>query len=159
MNLLTYEDVSRRLSYDPETGILRWKKIGSRGRREGRLAGCLQPNGYRVVNVLGKLYKAHRIAWLLSYGEWPSAHLDHINRNRSDNRIANLRLSPNWENARNTPKPVTNTSGFKGVTYCKRNRKFLARIAFKGGNRHLGYFKTAEEGGKAYDRETNLIAE
>jgi hypothetical protein len=80
------------LEYNPNTGVFFWKKK-LQGRRKSRIAGCANPQGYIVIGIDGKTYFAHRLAWLYFYAYLPnSKHIDHINRDRSDNRIENLRL-------------------------------------------------------------------
>lgn len=86
-----------RLSYDPETGSLRWRD----GPKAGRVAGTVGVSGYRRVCINGKQLRAHRIAWFIYHGAMPNDQVDHVNRNRDDNRISNLRDVSNAENQRN----------------------------------------------------------
>ena len=129
---------NREFLYDPNTGKL-WREAGS---ADGR--------GYRHVQFEGRSHLAHRVAWLLYYGEWPSGFLDHINGNPSDNRIINLRLADVVENQHNRGKSKNNTSGFKGVS--SRRGKWQALISINGKNRYLGLFTTCEEASAAYDQ-------
>ena len=128
------------LVYDPISGTF-W-----------RLAGCQTANGYRQIWFDGKQHMEHRVAWFLHYGEWPDRHVDHINGNRSDNRIANLRLATNSENLCNRRKPRNNTSGYKGVSYVKRYGAYQATIRFDGKNKFLGRFASPEAAADAYRR-------
>ena len=100
----------------------------------------------------GRQQLEHRVAWFLHYGEWPCRQIDHVNGNRSDNRIANLRLATNSENVCNRGKPKNNTSGFKGVSWNSGRRAWLATIRRKGSNKNLGYFATREAAADAYNR-------
>ncbi len=143
------------VSYNPETGeFTRLVRLAQRhqvGDRADFLAtgGGLQ--GYRRVSVDSLRFLAHRAAWLYVYGEWPSMHIDHINGDRGDNRIANLRdVSPrtNLENQRN-PKG-SNRSGFLGVYQPKNYRKWIARLQVKGKGMYLGVFETPEEAHRVY---------
>jgi hypothetical protein len=85
--------------------------------------------------------QAHRIAWLFAYEEDPSEkHIDHINGDRSDNRICNLRLATHKQNACNQRKKNDTTSAYKGVSWYKRKRKWVAQIGIDGRSTHLGYF-------------------
>jgi hypothetical protein len=96
------------------------------------------------MRVDGRLYRAHRLAWLYVHGEWPKGNLDHINRDGCDNRIANLRLATYSENGRNSRLRSSNTSGFRGV-YRRPNGRFTAQIWHSGACQTLGTFDTIEE--------------
>ena len=95
---LSLETLKEHLSYDPETGVfIRLTKAPGRQRKQ---AGGMN-RGYRDIKVCGKRYKAHRLAWFYYYGEWPKHTIDHINNNKDDNRIANLRDVTVYENQQN----------------------------------------------------------
>lgn len=126
--------------YDPETGKF-WRE-----------AGCASSNGYRQIWFNGKQHMEHRVAWFLHYGDWPDRPVDHINGNRSDNRIVNLRLASNSENLRNRRKPRNNSSGHKGVSWISRYQIWQATIKFDGKNKYLGRFATREEAAEAYGK-------
>lgn len=126
--------------YDPETGKF-WREAGCNGRL-----------GYRQIWFRGRQEMEHRVAWFLHYGEWPKDHIDHVNGNRSDNRIVNLRLATCSENQCNRSKPQNNTSGFKGVSWIERYRVWQATIRFAGKNKFLGRFATREEASDAYNQ-------
>jgi hypothetical protein len=150
----SFEEVFSVLAYEPETGVLIWK-VSAGSARKWTLADTVDFNGYVTVRINGHMHKGHLIAWLLYYKQWPESALDHINRIRHDNRIINLREATKSENAANSSLFRNNTSGFKGVSWCKRTRKWLCRIARGGGNPgslHLGYFEHVEDAAKAYDR-------
>lgn len=133
--------------YEPGTGALTW--------REGRHAGQAVKTmirGYLVARVMDTGLKAHRIAWTHYYGRRPGPILDHINRNRVDNRILNLREVTQSQNRRNSSLPVTNTSGFRGVCWCKTRERWLAHLNHKDfKTASLGRFKTKEAAARAYD--------
>lgn len=144
MNELTFEEASKLLAYDPECGLLTWKV--SRGTvKAGSVAGSPNGKGYLQVALHGKDYLAHRLAWLLHTGSWPSQHLDHINGQKTDNRMDNLRECSNAQNQQNRGKPSNNTSGVQGVCWHKRDKKWQAQIAVDGKRINLGYFETIEE--------------
>jgi len=142
---LTAEKLRELLHYDPETGIFTWKVRTSRSVKVGDVAGCPNGDGYLQVWIQSRLYKAHRLAWLYTYGEWPTDQIDHINRIRTDNRISNLREATNKQNHQNKSKPSNNTSGHPGVSWYKRDSKWKAKITHNQKHIHLGYFATIEE--------------
>jgi hypothetical protein len=134
------------LNYDPDTGAFTWR-LSRRKCTVGSKAGCLMRHGYITIRLDDRLYTAHRLAWLHVHGVWPSEQLDHINKNRSDNRICNLREATNAENAQNQ-KRRDNKSGFSGVR--KENKKWLAEIKVNYKVTRLGLFETPEEAHAVY---------
>lgn len=138
---LSAEILRFNFSYDPETGhFIR--------RGEDKPSGRIATKGYRQICVAGKRYMAHRLAWLYMHGEWPTLQLDHINRNKDDNRIANLREVDNKQNQENVEMWNTNRTGFRGVSSAKGG-KFQADIKINGKSKYLGLFKTLEEAASA----------
>lgn len=100
MQTLTVEEVRRLLNYDPDTGVFTWLRPTSTRTRAGQKAGRIN-NGYVSIRIHGREYGAHRLAWFYVYGVWPENDIDHINRNRSDNRIVNLRAATRAQNLQN----------------------------------------------------------
>lgn len=147
--MITYEEVSVALSYDRETGHFRWRLPRYRV-SAGQIAGCLTDDGYWVITFARKTLKAHRLAWLLDTGSWPTRHIDHINGVRSDNRIANLREATASENRLNAIRRSDSKTGVKGVTRPANCNRWQAKIGVNGQRIHLGYFKTIEEARAAY---------
>lgn len=138
------------LDYDPETGIFRWK-VSRRGKvKPGQIAGNVQAMGYRYVPFRGRLIGAHRLAWLYVYGRWPTHDIDHINRVRDDNRIANLREATRSENMRNMIRRRSDASPYSGVCWDKQAGRWLACITSDGKQIHLGRYDTAEDAHAAY---------
>ena len=150
---ITREEVDRILSYDPLTGIMRYKVARANGKFPvGSVAGYSSTGGYIMIGVNYKYYKAHRLAWLLYYGEWPPLNIDHINRDTSDNRIGNLRLCNQSQNSINSKMFKTNTSGVRGVSFRserKGTKNWVARITHQGKKITLGYFYSREDAEKA----------
>ena len=142
---LTAEYLRSVLAYSPETGIFTWKVSQARRIRVGDVAGSPNGRGYLAVKVRGQIYKAHRLAWLYGLGEWPKLDIDHINRNRSDNRIANLREVTHKQNLQNAGKYSHNTSGHTGVYWLKQSSKWRAHIKHNYKYIHLGCFTTIED--------------
>lgn len=142
--MLTQERLKELLSYDAETGEFTWKT--KRGRTtNGVSAGTIHSSGYMIIQLDKTKYGAHRLAWLYCYGETPSNMVDHINRVKLDNRIANLRLASESENQMNSKLSRNNTSGYKGVSYNKKSKLWRVNIANKGRYIYIGQFKTPEE--------------
>jgi hypothetical protein len=135
------------LSYDQDTGD--FHRVVSRNPRHpvGAVAGTQHSRGYIVIGLDGMNYKAHRLAWLHVHGEWPTGEIDHINGNKTDNRITNLRIVSRSENMVNRFRARSdNRLGVLGVTQI--GGRFIAR--FK--NRYLGMFATPEAAHGAYQK-------
>ena len=142
---LTAEYLRSILDYAQETGIFTWKVSTSRRVKAGDKAGSLDGGGYLSIKVCSRRYQAHRLAWFYVYGSWPKDQIDHINRNKTDNRIANLRDVSHKQNGQNASKPSNNTSGHPGVCWHKRDSKWVAQIRHNYKRIHLGLFENLEE--------------
>lgn len=155
-NDLTVEFVRSILDYDPDTGMLRWRVNRGQRARSGSIAGSKHSSGYRYISINYCSYKAHRIAWLMAYGRWPTKQIDHINGIRSDNRIANLREATSGENLQNQKlEKISNKIGILGVHISRG--KYRAQIQVNGKVRHLGMFETAEEASAAYRASKRVL--
>lgn len=141
--MLTQEELKETLRYSPEDGLFTRMKSNTRV-SIGDVAGSTDKDGYVVIKFLGKTYKAHRLAWLYIYGEFPSSCLDHIDGNKANNSISNLRLASVAENQHNAKLRVDNKSGVKGIVFDKG--KWLAQVRYKGKLHIAGRFSTVEEG-------------
>lgn len=153
--VLTADQVRTILDYDRNTGQFRRRACAAQGKAwnaqwANRAAGYIGGHGYIYICVFSQCFPAHRIAWLLVYGEWPTDQIDHINGDRKDNRISNLRLATNAQNAANSRRRAHNTSGFKGAFFHKRRNRWMAQIGVNGRQFHLGYFDTPEAAHAAY---------
>lgn len=145
------QDLPAELHYNPETGVFtRAKKSGNC--RAGSIVGSIKPNGYVYVSVFGKHQLSHRLAWAMTHGEFPPHDVDHINGDRADNRIINLRLATRAENMQNELHARKNnqSSGFLGVSWSKPASKWMAKIKKSGTSTYLGLFHTAEAAYAAY---------
>jgi hypothetical protein len=129
--------------YDPATGVFTWCVSRNRQPKDS-LAGTKTYHGYTAIKVDGVTYRAHRLAWLYVYGEWPTAELDHVNRIRNDNRIANLRLTTRFLNMQNLEK-VGMCSKHVGVSRYQDKIRWRAYITVKGKQINLGIFNTENE--------------
>jgi len=137
------------LSYDPDTGVFIWKV--SRGKvKIGDAAGAPDSEGYIKIGVAGNSYRRGRLAWFYVHGVWPKELIDHINQDKSDDRLVNLREATKKENQRNKRKYKNNKSGYKGVSWNCDNKCWQAAIAHGAGKIALGYFKTKERAYEAY---------
>jgi hypothetical protein len=139
------------LHYDPETGIFIRRKTAGPS-RSGQVAGGHSAGGYPVIMIDRRNYMAHRLAWLYVHGRHPTGVVDHINGDRADNRIANLRECSRLENARNQRGRAS--SGLKGAYF---GRRWQSRIQVNGRTYYLGCFPTAEEAAKAYDEAARRL--
>lgn len=136
------------ITYNPITGEIRWAMSRPGRAVAGRIAGRKHRDGYWRVNVLGKEYLAHRLAWLLAFGSWPVNQIDHINGIRDDNRLSNLREASAGDNAKNSGLYSSNRSGARGV--CRRKGRWVAQIQVNGQRLHLGSFPTIEAASATY---------
>lgn len=134
----------RGLGYNPETGIFTVTRSGGR-RKAGDAAGYIKSDGYRLISYLGRYRYAHRLAWFAVHGEMPSGEIDHINGNRDDNRIANLRLVTRSQN-------MMNAAIGKGWHWHKKQQRWQALIRVGGERKYLGQFKTEAEAQAAYEK-------
>lgn len=137
--LLTADRLRELLHYDPSTGLFTWRTTTAKKTR-GKRGGHRGDNGYLLLGVDGNNYRVHRLAWLYVYGRWPDGDLDHIDGDPSNNRIANLREATDAQNLANSKKPITNQSGYKGVSWHADAQKWQVHIRHKGRSIALGLF-------------------
>lgn len=149
MTALTQARLKELLHYDPETGVWLWMNPTCSRMKPGDVAGTFK-DGYLKITVDGHQCRAHRLAFLYMTGRWPVAEVDHRNCDRADNRWANLREATHAQNCRNTGPRATNTSGFMGVRWHARGRRWQARIHVDGREIYLGLFDTPEAAHAAY---------
>lgn len=140
--LPSVEALRERLSYDPDSGLIRI-------RATGRIVGCKNDHGYMLISFERRLYRAHRIAWKMHFGHEPDGEIDHINRDPSDNRLVNLRVVSPAENQLN--KGPYSGNLLKGACFDKGKQKWKASIRRNGKLLALGYFATAEEAHAAFE--------
>jgi hypothetical protein len=131
--------ISDYLEYNPIDGIIKWKKDKCR-MKKGMIAGYKTKTGYTNIIFNRKSYKAHRIAWVLYYGDISDMQIDHINHNRSDNRLCNLRCVTQQENKKNKSLQKRNKSGHTGVYWSQIKNKWYAVIGVSGKQICLGHF-------------------
>jgi len=156
-NIISYQYASEAVSYNQDTGILKWRIRpphhfrATRGHKifntkhAGSKAGNLSEKGYLRLVLNGKTIVVHRIIFLLMTGRLPYHQIDHKNHNRSDNRWGNLREATNDQNHLNQKLNSSNTSGHTGVCWDKANKKWRALICFRGNKISLGRFGDIED--------------
>lgn len=143
----TAERLCEALDYDQSTGIFTWRTPMQTGGRTGvgQVAGRISSEGYRNIGLGGVRCQAHRLAWLYVHGDWPTGQIDHINGIKTDNRIANLRVVTEAQNKWNRLETSRNTSGHRGVSRNKLERKWKAYITVEGATQWLGTFASYDE--------------
>jgi hypothetical protein len=147
------EELKKVLSYDPATGIFRWRVDASNCARSGSIAGAkYRGRGHRQVQYKRRQYYLHRLAWAFMTGEYPDFEIDHINQEKADNRFCNLRPATRGQNNANRPVQANNAHGFKGVCFVKARGKYIAQINFNKKLIRLGHFTDAESAARAYDK-------
>lgn len=150
-----------RLDYAPETGTLTWREpkrewfatlnafTSWRTRWGGKESGKIRRDGYRAVRLTvdgnGMSFLAHRVAWFITYGEWPRGQIDHMNGDRADNRLCNLRAVSQHENLLNMKCPADSKTGVPGVTWSKHAKRWLVRVNIDKRTKNLGYYLNFEE--------------
>lgn len=145
--MITQSRLQELLTYDPVTGLFYWKRAHA-AVKVGDRAGCVNVRGYVMIQIGGRYYRGHRLAWLYVKGVWPPK-LDHRDLNKSNNAWDNLRLASDSENQANRGRQRNNTSGCKGVS--KHEGRWRADIHPRGGHKFLGCFDTLEEASAAYE--------
>lgn len=157
---ISFDTVAALLAYDAETGVFTHRLRKPNGIKPGDRAGTLHSEGYIVISVKGKRLKAHRLAWLLMTGKWPTGEIDHKNGKRADNRFSNLRdVSPTINQQNRQGLARNNTSGFRGVTKTGTKLKpWRAQIKNPGGSvTYLGCFETRELASAAHEEAKKLM--
>lgn len=159
--LAWYEEAARRLDYNKTTGEVTWQPKPVREKNAaqwnekyaGKVAGTINKSDrYRYIAIfasgVSRRLLAHRLAWFITTGALPKDEIDHINRDRQDNRFSNLRDVPAYLNGRNRADRPDNTSGYAGVTWNKKAQRWQAQANFGGKNRYLGLFANKDEAGE-----------
>jgi len=147
-------ELQERFDYDPATGVLVWRNPSrNNAHMKGKQAGCVSADGYRSVYVNGVSYLAHRLIWVLVYGEDPGQlEVDHKDRVRDNNSLDNLRLATMQQQCWNQGQKEGTSSSFKGVSWHAASGGWSARIRVDRGERHLGIFDTQEEAAAAVEQ-------
>lgn len=144
MKDLTQERLKELLDYDTDTGDF-VRKVTRGGRKAGSVAGCLRPDGYRIIKVDSTIYRSHRLAFLFMEGSFPPDQVDHINHKEADNSWSNLRHATAEENNKHKSMQSNNTSGITGVSWRKDIGKYEVYIKADFKKIHLGLTHDKEE--------------
>ena len=136
---ITRSLLDERFIFNLETGVVTNRVSTVQKAQAGKEAGCLNQRGYRQIGINAQLYYTARLIWFYAHGCWPDC-IDHINHERTDNRLCNLRSVTKAENHKNLSKRSDNTSGISGVGWNKKSSKWRAYIMIDGKQIHLGYF-------------------
>lgn len=156
-NDLTADRAAELLEYDTETGALFWKhrqesefpsiRVAAswNTKNAGKEAGWVGRDGYRRITLGNRSHLAHRIIWLMVYGDWPEDQVDHIDQDRLNNCLSNLRSVSNAENAKNRSLPTNNVSGVIGVSLSVESGKWRAEIKVHGRKHYLGTFNSKQD--------------
>lgn len=160
---LTKEYVRSLFDYDPVTGNLLWKVQKSLSVKIGSAVGAIRGKGYRETTIDNRHSSVHRLVWIWHNGSIPKGQeIDHLNHERADNRIENLRCVSRQDNLRNASRYSTNKSGRTGVWFDKIGKRWIAHITIDGRFRYLGSFrkknlavKCREEAERDYGFHTN----
>ena len=148
---MTQKELKYLLIYDKDTGLFTRRRKWY-GKDRGALVGKANGRGYVEIGLYGTLYLAHRLVYLYVDGEFPTNQVDHINHNRGDNRLSNLRLATNKDNAKNRGTHSLNTSGHVGVTWDGDRSKWYVQIKVDGINKFLGRFTRFEDAVEAREQ-------
>lgn len=133
--MITQEFLKSIVEYDKETGLF--------AKKNGAKFG-FEDAGYLRAEINGKPYYLHRLAWLYEYGSFPKGHIDHINGDKTDNRICNLREATRSQNLCNVAKTKRNTSGIKNVSFHKESKKWRVVVSVNGKNKSFGLYDDIE---------------
>ena len=149
MNTVSLDFVLEHLEYVRSTGLLLQKKPRSKI-SVGSIAGSVTPYGYRYIQLAGKKYAAHRLVWLIEHGSFPKLFIDHIDGNKLNNKIENLREATSKQNNENKGVPKNSKTGVRGVSYNRKLKKYVAQIQHNGVGHYLGIHDTLDGAREAY---------
>jgi len=155
--MLKHSDLLDCLKYDLNTGIFYWQKQLSKRILIGDIAGSKTDKGYKLISINNIKYRAHHLAWFYINGIFSKTHLDHINNDRMDNRICNLREANTKQNSENKVLDFKNKSGLRGVCFDKKRNKWASFISHNNKTIALGRFEFKEDAYQAYIQAVNKL--
>lgn len=154
---LTQEIVKEYLDYAPATGILTWLKKPCKRTVVNTRAGTEADSGYRYLSLFGKRYPEHHVVWFWVHGYWPSLQIDHIDQNRSNNALHNLREVTKAENARNRSRRRNTKVEEAGIWYCRKRQRYVSEITVNGKKVYQKTFKAEDINAAIRQRKQKLI--
>jgi hypothetical protein len=148
---ITADRAREVFSYDAETGVITRKVDGLKSKKGDVVSGAGNSRGYKRASLDGERFYLHRLVWLLHYGHWPKQEIDHIDGDRSNNAIKNLRDVSHSVNMHNLKSPMSrNKAGYLGVSPASWCDRYQATIFVDGRHNHLGYFDDPKDAHKRY---------
>jgi len=151
--MITQKVLKELFLHDEEKGVLYWKNPTSFRVKKGEFAGTVYHDGNVNIQIKGKVYKRHRLIWMFKHGYFPKQ-LDHIDRDRSNDRLNNLRESNQSENNANKAKTNKKTSSiYIGVSWSESRKRWESKVMKNRKTYHLGRFKCEIEAAKARDKK------
>lgn len=154
---ITRDRLDELLEFNPGSAIWTWRITRGGTARKGSRAGSINAIGYEVLRLDQRDYLAHRVVWFWHNGTWPDGLIDHIDLDRLNNRVFNLRIATAAQNHWNRPPNKRNKSGYKGVIFHKVSGRWAARISASRMKFHIGLFDTAEAAHEAYVAYSKLL--
>lgn len=148
--MITHAELQNLLDYSPQTGLFTWRETRAHNAKQGSIAGWRATNGYLWITVNDQRYLAHRLAWFYVHGVWPDAEIDHVDHDRLNNRLENLRRATSEENRRNSGKRRNGKHKWRGI-YFRSPNCWYARITVSGKVIRIGVFKDAADAAQAYN--------
>lgn len=146
------EYLKNNLRYEKDSGLLLWTCEGGFNRNTNEPAGTVLGDGYKAISTTFGVLKVHRICWYLFYEEWPTDQIDHADGDKTNNKISNLRSVTSQQNSFNTRPHKDGSSRYKGVTWNKRNSKWVSRICKDGKTKFIGHYIDEVDAAKAYNK-------
>ena len=143
-NCITQEKLKEILDYNPDTGLFIWKVNSAKNVKSGHIAGNLKDTGYIRIKINKKMYLAHHLAFLYVYGNFPKDIIDHIDSDRANNKISNLRECSHQQNMKNLRLYSNNSSGHKNVSWVKSRNRWIVQLKVNGKQKYIGSFDNLE---------------
>ena len=149
--IIDLEKARQMLAYDQNSGNFYWRESPRIGVKAGSQAGTINSKGYRLIKIDGRHILAHRLAWYFVHGRLPFDQIDHIDCNRDNNCIKNLRECNNAQNAQRSSVGKINKTGHRGICYLPRHKKYQASIGYNNKRKNLGLYQDFDEAVEVYE--------